>query len=167
MTTSAHTQRGPTLELGCGTGRVLVPPARAGATITGVDASSQMLTVCRCNVAAQSDDVRERVTLAAGALESFALGRRFSLITIPFRPFQYLLGVEDQLACLSRVKEHLNDDGRLILDVFDPDPSKLTGENLGQERTEEEPVELPDGSRLVRSQRIDPCDQRSQVWTSC
>ena len=34
---------GPVLELACGTGRVLIPTARAGITITGLDVSPHML----------------------------------------------------------------------------------------------------------------------------
>ena len=38
---------GPVLEIGCGTGRVLIPTARAGIEITGLDMSTHMLAVCR------------------------------------------------------------------------------------------------------------------------
>ena len=37
----------PVLELGCGTGRVLLPVAREGLVIIGVDLSVLMLAVCR------------------------------------------------------------------------------------------------------------------------
>jgi 2-polyprenyl-3-methyl-5-hydroxy-6-metoxy-1,4-benzoquinol methylase len=33
----AREARGPVLELGCGTGRILIPSALAGAEITGLD----------------------------------------------------------------------------------------------------------------------------------
>src|SRR5437899_4283220 len=36
---------GPVLEIGCGTGRVLLPIARAGTTIHGVDSSLPMLGI--------------------------------------------------------------------------------------------------------------------------
>src|SRR4051812_35264615 len=39
--------KGPVLELGCGTGRVLLPTARAGIEICGLDSSSHMLERCR------------------------------------------------------------------------------------------------------------------------
>jgi len=38
---------GPVLEIGCGTGRVLLPIARAGTTIHGVDSSLPMLGILR------------------------------------------------------------------------------------------------------------------------
>lgn len=37
---------GPVLEIGCGTGRVLIPTARAGVEITGLDLSPHMLEIC-------------------------------------------------------------------------------------------------------------------------
>ena len=38
---------GPVLELGCGTGRILIPTARAGVNITGLEKSEEMLKICR------------------------------------------------------------------------------------------------------------------------
>ena len=45
----AYAQRtdGPLLELGCGTGRLLIPLARAGYAVTGVDLSPEMLAIPR------------------------------------------------------------------------------------------------------------------------
>jgi SAM-dependent methyltransferase len=106
---------GPVLELGCGTGRILLPIAQAGIDITGLDASSAMLDICRSRLEAEGLSV----PLALGDMRSFDLGRKFALITIPFRPFQHLLDPPDQIACLQTVRRHLAPTGRLILDVFD------------------------------------------------
>jgi SAM-dependent methyltransferase len=38
---------GPVLEIGCGTGRVLIPTAQAGIEIFGLDSSAQMLKICQ------------------------------------------------------------------------------------------------------------------------
>src|SRR5688572_4868126 len=43
----ARAEGGPVLELGCGSGRVLIPTARAGIEVVGIDASESMLHVCR------------------------------------------------------------------------------------------------------------------------
>ncbi len=42
----ARAAAGPVLELGSGTGRTLIPSARAGAVITGLDISKDMLDHC-------------------------------------------------------------------------------------------------------------------------
>src|SRR5688572_3697627 len=63
---------GPVLEIGCGTGRVLIPTARTGIEIAGLDLSDHMLERCRANLSSESDDVRSRVTLVKGDMRNFA-----------------------------------------------------------------------------------------------
>ena len=103
---------GPVLELGCGTGRVLIPIARAGVTIEGLDGSPNMLARCREKLAVEPPTVQARVTLHEGDMRAFDLRKQFALITIPFRPFQHLITVEEQLDCLRCIHEHLTADGR-------------------------------------------------------
>ena len=44
---------GPALELGCGSGRLLVPLARAGYAVTGVDNSPEMLARAELRLAGE------------------------------------------------------------------------------------------------------------------
>ena len=117
---AARESGGRVLEVGCGTRRILIPTARAGVEVVGLDFSTHMLTVCRARLAQEPEAVRSRVELAHGDMRSFDLGKTFTLATVPFRPFQHLLTVDDQLSCLSRIRHHLIDGGRLILDIFNP-----------------------------------------------
>src|SRR5208282_1492497 len=66
----AQASGGPVLELGCGTGRVLLPTARAGLEITGLDASVNMLERCRARLAAEPEEVRRRAALVRGEAAS-------------------------------------------------------------------------------------------------
>ena len=50
----AREGKGRVLELGCGRGRVLIPTARAGREIVGLDLSPWMLAVCREKLARES-----------------------------------------------------------------------------------------------------------------
>src|SRR5262245_21993932 len=63
----------PILEIGCGTGRVLIPIARAGVEITGVDLSPHMLRICRDRLDHEPEVVQSRVTLVQGDMRSFAV----------------------------------------------------------------------------------------------
>jgi SAM-dependent methyltransferase len=110
----------PVLELGCGTGRILIPMAEAGLEVVGVDASADMLAVAREKLQRCGPDVQRRVQLVPGDMRNFALDRSFSLVTIPYRAFLHNLGVDDQVRTLTRVREHLAGNGRLIFNVFDP-----------------------------------------------
>jgi SAM-dependent methyltransferase len=102
---------GPVLELGCGTGRILVPTARAGVEIAGLDASEGMLDACRRRLRAEPPEVQGRVSLHRGDLRDFDLARAFRLVTIPFRPFQHLITVAEQLACLGAIRLILTSTG--------------------------------------------------------
>ncbi len=159
----ALTAGGPVLELGCGTGRVLIPVARAGVTIDGLDGSSAMLDRCRAKLEAESDEVKSRVTLHRGDMRTFDLGKRFALVTIPFRPFQHLLTVDEQLACLRTIHAHLQDGGRLILDLFNPSLDALVNRPLGVEMPEGPPFEMPDGRQVSRSFKVVDPDRFAQV----
>src|SRR6202046_981982 len=57
---------GPILEIACGTGRVLLPLARQGIEVHGVDNSLPMLTILKANLAEETHNVRERVTVHGG-----------------------------------------------------------------------------------------------------
>lgn len=152
----------PVLEIGSGTGRVLIPTARAGIEITGLDLSASMLSVCRQRLLAEPDPVRARVELVEGDMRRFDLGRSFSLATIPFRAFQHLVSVEDQLACLGSIRRHLVPGGTLILDLFNPSLEALM-RPLGVEAEDTPETLLPDGRRLSRSFRIVSQDRAAQA----
>jgi SAM-dependent methyltransferase len=160
---AAKESGGEVLEVGCGTGRVLIPTARAGMEITGLDLSPHMLEVCRQKLASEPEEVRCRVRLEQGDMRRFELGKTFQLITLPFRPFQHLTMVEDQLACLACLRKHLADDGRLILDIFNPRLESLVETDFGVEFPEEGQFILPDGRKLTRSHIIVSRDVPNQV----
>jgi SAM-dependent methyltransferase len=154
---------GPVLELGCGTGRVLLPTAGAGVAITGLDGSANMLERCRAKLAAEPEDVRRRTELVRGDLASFELGRQFALITIPFRPFQHLLTVEEQLGCLRAVRRHLEPGGRLIFDVFHVHPAAVYDKAWMEEKEEGPATGLPDGRMVRRTTRIAAFHRGTQI----
>jgi SAM-dependent methyltransferase len=153
---------GPVLELGCGTGRVLIPVAREGIDITGVDISPLMQDRCRDKLAADTGEVRDRVTLVESSMHDFSLGKEFALVFLAFRSFQILQTVEEQLACLNRARAHLKDDGRLIIDVFDPYLPYLIDESRKEEYGEER-FDMPDGRVVTFSCRNPITDLAKQT----
>lgn len=107
------------LELGCGTGRVLVPLAAHCACLHGVDHSDAMLAVCREKLAA-AGDLAARVRLTTGDITRLDLGEQFDLITAPFRVFQNLETDAQVAGFFDTVRRHLALGGRAILNVFNP-----------------------------------------------
>ena len=153
----------PVLEVGCGTGRVLIPTARAGVEIVGLDLSPHMLAVCRQRLRDEPEAVQSRVRLVQADMRRFELGRIFTLVTIPFRPFQHLLTVEDQLSCLESIRHHLGDGGALILDIFNPSLDFLVNRPVGEEFAEEPEFHMPDGRRVTRRHKTVAHDRFNQI----
>ncbi len=154
---------GSVLEIGCGTGRVLIPTARAGVPITGLDVAEPMLNVCRTRLTNEAADVQARVTLVQYDMRDFDLGQQFSLVTTPFRSFQHAITVDDQLSTLAAARRHLVEGGRLILDLFNPSLSYLVDEKRLGEFGEEPEFTMPDGRRVLRRARILSRDLSQQV----
>lgn len=116
----ARRMNGEILELACGTGRVTIPLAQAGYSVTGIDLSADMLDRLEEKLEREHKDVQERITVLQADMSNFSCDRSFPLIMIPFRAFQLLTDKEQQRDCLKNVREHLTDDGLFIVHVFMP-----------------------------------------------
>lgn len=130
---------GPILELGCGTGRVLVLLAQEGHALTGLDSSEAMLNVARIKV--QAAGVGNQVKLVRGDMCDFKLPDSFNLVIIPINTFMHCHDMERQLACLRCACRHLVPGGRLVIDLFHPDLQTLLES---------------DGRLLLRGEVVDP-----------
>jgi ubiquinone/menaquinone biosynthesis C-methylase UbiE len=152
----ARASGGPVLELGCGTGRTLLPIAQAGIDCVGVDASPAMLDVFRAK------SLPANLELVEAHMERLELPhRRFRLVTCPFRAFSHLLDVKSQLAALVTIRRHLEPGGLFALDVFDP---KLARTALVEE-PEHLAVTFHDAGREVRRWDTITRDMSRQVMT--
>lgn len=153
---------GPVLELVCGTGRILLPIARQGIAIHGVDLSAAMLNVLRQNLQREPKDVRELVSVTEGDIRGFRSNQRYQLVIIPFRPLQHMYTVEDQLAALNTAAFHLEDDGILAFDVFYPRFDSIYSK-IGEEFMELEwSSKSGDGKvvrRFIRKESMDKINQ--------
>jgi SAM-dependent methyltransferase len=120
----AEESGGPVLELGCGTGRLLLPLAQAGHSVTGVDISPALLDVARRKLAQTGPP--GQVTLAEGDLRSFALPRRdFAFAFCTSNTLMHLTTPQDQQTALANAARHLRPGGLLLVDLFHPDIARL------------------------------------------
>lgn len=113
-------------ELACGTGRLTFPMAEAGLgydptfRIVGLDYSPEMLALARIKLEGASDAVRSSVEFVEGNMRDLPLEGQFDLIFCGFNSFAFLHALDDQLACLSAVRDHLAPGGLFALDLVVP-----------------------------------------------
>ena len=135
---------GPVLEVMCGTGRILVPLARAGFGIIGIDANDRMLEVARRKLAKEPPEVQKRATLVKADARDFDLGKKFDLVILAFSSVNHLLSPDDQDRAMACLKRHMTENGLLAVASFIPRQEKLHSETLDKD------VELPNGDLLIR-----------------
>ena len=131
----ARESGGPILELGCGSGRVLLHLAREGFETTGVDSSPSMLALARRRLARQPS-IAGRISLLEENFTSLRTGRTYPLILLPFNTFSYMVDPPDVRDALETISLHLAPGGRAAFALPNPiplysDPS----ESLMLERT--------------------------------
>jgi SAM-dependent methyltransferase len=136
---AANETGGPVCELACGTGRVLLPLARAGFEITGIDLSQAMLDKVQAKLDKEPREVQARVALKCADMRDYRFTQKFRFVFCAFNSFLAMLTTEDQLACLRSVREYLADDGRLVINVFAPDHKRLTSRTETQTDVERDP----------------------------
>lgn len=150
---------GPVLDLGCGTGRVLIPLLEAGVDADGADASGPMLEEARRKAAARGF----RPGLALADMRDFALPRRYARIILAFNTFAHADSTEDQLATLRRTLAHLEPGGAVVLHMSYPGP-KYWAEPDGEPVMEIETARPSDGHRFQMwdTRFKDPVAQRQR-----
>ena len=117
------------LELGCGTGRLLLPIAQSGTAIVGLDSSDQMLAICRTKMNVYDEQTKVRITLAHGDMVDFQLNQIFSLAFFACNTFNHLISQEHQVKSLCKVYDHLSAEGILIIDNSTPNIQKFMESN--------------------------------------
>lgn len=113
---------GPILELACGTGRMLVPMAKAGLDVTGLDVSPAMLAGAHAR--ARHLDTSVRVT--TGDMRGFQFSRPFALVFVAVNSLLHLTSTQDLRSCFASVRNALRPDGWFVFDIHNFAASRLT-----------------------------------------
>lgn len=107
---------GKVLEVGCGSGRVMIPLIQAGLDVEGLDNSPAMLDSCR----RQCAQLQLKPQLYQEEMYDFKLPHPYEAIIIPGGSFQLIEGRALAIAALAHFNACLTSGGRLILDLFIP-----------------------------------------------
>jgi SAM-dependent methyltransferase len=105
------------LEPFCGTGRVVLPLAEAGHTVTGLDSSQAMLARAKDKTAALPEDIRRRLELVemdVTCWEDWPVG--FDLVIVGGNGLYELATPEEQEGCIQAAAASLKPGGHIYLD---------------------------------------------------
>jgi len=109
---------GRALELGCGTGRILLELLAAGVDAIGVDRSLPMLRQLRRDATGRGIEAG----VAQMDLRRLALSGVFQTILAPYSLITYLTNPEIAVTALVQIRSLLAAEGRLVIDAFIPQP---------------------------------------------
>jgi SAM-dependent methyltransferase len=115
----------PVLELGCGTGRLLVPIADAGFHVTGVDRSAPMLARAEARIRAAGHEPRVRLHRGEMSDLSAVPGGPFGVAIVALNGLQHVADPGQQRRTLSSILKSLDPRGQLLIDVLNPTPDAL------------------------------------------
>jgi ubiquinone/menaquinone biosynthesis C-methylase UbiE len=104
----------PILDVGCGTGRLLLEYLVNGSEVDGMDVSPEMLAICQQKASEQS----LQVNLYNQAMESMALPRHYQTIIVPSMSFQLMPDLADAENALDGFFRHLLPGGTLVLSIW-------------------------------------------------
>jgi SAM-dependent methyltransferase len=156
----------PVLELACGSGRLLVPIAKAGYRVTGIDRSEAMLA--RAKQLLTKKGLEQNVKLCHGSMAdvSSAPGGPFGVAIIALNSLMHLTTHGEQRACLRSTFDALDPRGQLLIDLLNPTPDTLRG--FDHAHSHDGVWHRPDGVRVDKfsARRVFPAAQRieTQLW---
>lgn len=143
---------GPVLELGAGTGRVTAALLRAGFDVTAVELSPLMLERAEKRLA-RLRGARGEARLVLGDMADPVVRGRFGTVLVPFRAFNHLYTVPQQLSALRNIRARLAADGLAVIDLWNPDLAELAREE-GKLQVSYERKHPRTGHRIVQRFRV-------------
>ena len=119
------TDGGAAMEFAIGTGRVAVPLAARGVSVSGIELSADMLDVLRSKP--EANDIR---AVEGDMTVTFVEGE-FSLVYLVFNTIMNLTTQEEQVACFENAARHLRPGGRFVIETIVPALRRLPPGNSG------------------------------------
>lgn len=150
----------PILDLGCGTGRVMLHLAQDGYRTVGLDRSEAMLERGRRKLKSMPD-LAPRARFVHGDALNPALDERFKLIIVPYNTFMHFSEQDDQLTVLRQCARLLDEDGLLVLDL--PNAGEMVATQGDGSLSLERTFSVPDTGHLVMQFSVSEIDRAAQI----
>ena len=112
---------GEILDVGCGTGRVLIHLAQAGHRVYGIDNDRRMLERLERKLALLPN-LRDKISYASADVLHHDYERGFGLILLTYNALMHFSEQRRQIALLEKLRSWLADDGALVIDLPNAGP---------------------------------------------
>ena len=159
----AETTGSPILELGCGTGRVMIPLLLAGFSVDGLDSNPAALDRLSSRMNVHNLNAGE---IHRGRMQEFCIERFYNLIISPCNTFS-TLSESDATKTLENIVGHLKPKGTFVLDL--PNPGYIIEDDSQDEGVLTDSFIEPktgNACQVFTRQRYNPASQRMSVtWT--
>ncbi len=106
----------PILEVGCGTGRVMLHLAQEGCEVHGIDRDNAMLERAQHKRDAL-EHLSENLTFYQGDILTYKLDKRFKMVLLTYNMLTHFHDQETQLVLMRRLRELILNEGLLVIDV--------------------------------------------------
>jgi SAM-dependent methyltransferase len=120
------------LEIGCGSGRLMVPLVGSGFRVVGVDMSQEMLRLADAHLRGNAHASAMRWALIQADARAMQLDEQFGMACIPLNTFLHNLTRDDQLNMLRSARRHLTPGAPFVIDLppndemaFQPDDGQF------------------------------------------
>ena len=110
---------GAALELGIGTGRIALPLAQRGVSVSGIDLSEAMVAKLR------EKPGSEQIEVTLGDFATTRVDGAFSLVYLVWNTIDNLTTQDEQVACFRNAAAHLEPGGCFVIEVGVPDLRRL------------------------------------------
>lgn len=121
--------KGDILELCCGTGRVAIPLANAGHNVTGVDVSQGVLEQFKNKLSDLTSEAKNKINIIQQDITQLSLDKKnYRLAIIAFNSLLCIPNFKQQIQALKCVAKHLDENGKLVLDIVNPLALQFNGD---------------------------------------
>jgi len=150
----------PILDIGCGTGRVMLNLASGGYRVVGLDTSREMLARGERKLKHRTD-LHDLVTFIEGDALTYDLKQTFKLILLPYNALMHFTDLTVQQKLIRHLARYLDEDGLMVFDLPNAGESFSTVDD-GAVTLERHFIE-PESGNLVMQQSVSEIDRTTQL----
>jgi cyclopropane fatty-acyl-phospholipid synthase-like methyltransferase len=121
------------LELGSGTGRILIPMAKVGLNVTGIEISQDMIDIANRKLGQEELAVKERCKMVKADVLDFSLDATFDLILASCNFVNHFTDYKSLKKMFAQVRNHLKDEGAFLIDCSLPNVKAMIYEHNKRE----------------------------------